>query len=237
MEALNPRYILTRAIFLIAALVAVLYGVSYVKKFQRRAAIVTELTSIASDGSFFQQFYAEEAGKSLVRAVGLIAEANTLGVPPDKAINQALGIKTKYFTTDEDRDEPPPRQTIVRNRLSANYQNFLKLGYKPDFHTLGAMREGRLPPIPDGPESGKSPVVATLIDAEISPGIEKVVANLEIRPPSSEGKPLSDIETAAAKQLARDLADAKVIEEPVRDRILAKLSEGAKAKEPDKEKK
>jgi hypothetical protein len=224
MEAPSPRYILTRAIFLIAALIAVLYAVSYFKKFQRRAAIVSDLKSIASDKSFFQQFYADEAGKSLIRAVGLIAEANTLGLPPEKAIDAGLGIEKKIFADDLDEKEPPLRQTIIRGSLAGNYQNFLNLGYQADFATLTALRAGDLPPIPDGPDSGKKPVIATLIDASVSPGIEKVIANLEIRPPASEGKPLTDIEMAAAKQLARDLADAKVIEESVRDRILQKLS-------------
>lgn len=237
MESLTPRYIITRAIFLIVAVIAVMNGSSYLKKHQRRNAIVRELQSIASDSSFFQQFYAEDAKKSVVRAVGLIAEAGTLGLPPDKTIDRGLGVEEKYYDTELEEEEPPLRQVIIRSRLAANYQNFLKLGYKPDYHTLDSLRDGILPPIPAGPESGQTPVVATLIDADISPGLEKVVANLEIRPPSSVGKPLTDIERSAAKQLARDLADAKVIEDPVLDRILAKLSEVPEATDPAKEKK
>jgi hypothetical protein len=72
--------------------------------------------------------------------------------------------------------------------------------------------------------AGKKPVIANLIDPAVSPGIDKVIANLEIRPPQAESRVPSDIEIAAAKQLARDLADAKIIEEPVRDRIIEKLS-------------
>ena len=87
------------------------------------------------------------------------------------------------------------------------------------------MREGKLPFIPDGPLAGKTPMIATLIDPAISPGIDKVIANLEIRPPQTEIHAPTDIEIAAAKQLTRDLADAKIIEEPVRDKIIAKLSE------------
>jgi hypothetical protein len=163
----------------------------------------------------------------LVRAVALIAEANQLGIPPEKAIDRGLGIEEVFFSTDTNPYEPTAREKIIRNSLGSNYENFLKLGYKADFHTLEAMREGKLPILTDGPLAGKKPTIATLIDPVVSPGIDKVIANLEIRPPQTESHVPTDIEIAAAKQLARDLADAKIIEEPVRDRIIAKLSEPA----------
>lgn len=223
----NPRYILTRAVFLIAALFAVLYGISFIKKKQRQSAIIAELKSISSDSSFFKQFNPEDAQKSLVRAVALIAEAKQLGIAPEKAIDRGLGIEEVFFSTDTNPYEPTARETIIRSSLGSNYENFLKLGYQPDFHTLEAMREGRLPILTEGSLAGKKPVIATLIDPSISPGIDKVIANLEIRPPQTEPRAPTDIEIAAAKQLARDLADAKIIEQPVRDRIIAKLSETA----------
>lgn len=227
MEAPSPRYILTRAAFLIALLVVALFGFSYFKKKQRQSAIIASLQSITSDSSFFQQFYAEDARKSLVRAIGLIAEANQLGLPPDSAIDRGLGIKTKFFENDAERTEPPIREKIIRSSLRRNYENFLKLGYKPDFHTLDSLKKGELPPIPAGPQSGRRPEIGTLINPEISPGMEKVIANLEIRPPQTDAQKPTDIEVAAAKQLARDLRDARLIEEPVRDRILQGLSKPA----------
>lgn len=227
MESPSPRYILTRAAFLIATVVVVLTGISFFKKKQRQSAIIAELKSICSDSSFFKQFYPEDAQKSLVRAVALIAEANQLGIPPAKAIDRGLGIEEVFFSTDTNPYEPTAREKIIRNSLGSNYENFLKLGYKADFHTLGAMREGKLPILADGPLAGKKPEIATLINPAISPGIDKVIANLEIRPPQTESRAPSDIEIAAANQLARDLADAKIIEEPVRDRILQGLAKPA----------
>jgi hypothetical protein len=153
MEAPSPRYIITRAAFLIILLIAVLTGYSFIKKKQRQSAITAELQSITSDSSFFKQFYAEDARKSLIRAIGLIAEANTLGLPPDKAISLGMGIKPKFFENDAENDEPPAREKIIRECLRSNYENFLKLGYKPDFHTLDALKKGELPPIPEGPQS------------------------------------------------------------------------------------
>lgn len=224
MEAPSPRYILTRATFLIAAAFVILYGISLTKKIQRKSAIFAELRSITSDSSYFHQFYAEDAQKSLVRAVALIAEANELGTPPEKSIDRALGIDPAYFKPAEKPEEVQPRERIIRASLANNYENFRKLGYKPDFQTLANMKEGTLPPIPSGPEAGKKPVIVTLISQAASPGIEKVIANLEIRPPSRENVPPTDLQIAAAKKLINDMVEAHLIEESISSRLADSLS-------------
>jgi hypothetical protein len=224
MQAPSPRYIITRAAFLIALIVALLFGYGVFKKKQRKDAIVAELRTLTGDSGFFRQFYAEDARKSLVKAVGLIAEANSLGMDPDETINLGMGIEAKFFENELEREDPPARERIIRQTLRSNYDNFLKLGYRTDFHTLTALKKGELPPIPAGPQAGRRPELHTLIPAEISPGIEKVLANLEIRPPQQEPQKPTDIQLAAAKQLARDLAEAQLIEEPVRDKIIAGLA-------------
>lgn len=225
MEAPSPAYILTRAAYLIGLLVVIVYVSSYVKKHRRQTAIIAELESITSDSSFYQQFSADDARKSLVRAIGLIAEANLRGIPPDTAISRGMGLKTEFFANESRRQQPPIRERIIRNCLRGNYQNFLKLGYKADSSTLAAMQTGELPAIPAGPQSGRKPVIANLIDPAISPGLEKVIPNLIIRPPvADEAKP-TDIEIAAAKRLARDLAEGGFIDDSVSDRILKALSE------------
>jgi len=230
MDAPSPQYILTRAAYLLVALVVVLIGYKFVRQHQREAAIIAELESLTSDSAFFQQFYAEDARKSLVRAVGLIAEASSLGVAPDAAISRGLGIKPQFFASESRHEEPPVRERIIRTCLRDNYVNFTKLGFKPDFYTLDAMRKGELPPIPAGPQSGRTPVICYLISPAISPGMDKVIANLEIRPPAADEAPPSDIQIAEAKQLARDLTDAKVIEERACERILEALSPKPPAK-------
>ena len=224
METPSPRYIITRAAFLIAAAFVILYGISFTKKIQRKSAIFAELRSITSDSSYFQQFYAEDAQKSLIRAVALIAEANELGTPPEKSIDRALGIDPAYFKPAEKPEEVQPRERIIRASLANNYENFRKLGYKPDFQTLANMKEGTLPPIPSGPEAGKKPVIVTLISQAASPGIEKVIANLEIRPPSRENVPPTDLQIAAAKKLINDMVEAHLIEESISSRLADSLS-------------
>jgi hypothetical protein len=219
METPSPSYIITRALFLVTVLVAALFAFGQFRKLREQSAIVTGLELLMSDSSFFQQFHADDARKTLVRAVGLIARANEIGLPPDKAINRGLGVKKEFFSTD-DREDPPVREQIIRNCLRGNYDNFLKLGYTADFHTLESMRRGELPVIPSGPQSGRKPEISHLIDPALSPGMEKVVANLEIRPPREGKAQASDIEIASARQLVRDLANARIIEEAARDRIL-----------------
>jgi hypothetical protein len=224
METPSPSDIISRAVFWLILLVAVVCGYSFLKKKQRQSAIIVELQSITSDSSFFQQFYAEDARKTLVRGIGLIAEANSLGLSPDTAISRGLGRKPGFFEGSASREEPPVREKIIRACLRSNYENFIKLGYKADFRTLDTMKNGALPVIPVGPQSGRNPVIANLISATLSPGMEKVIANLELRPPQADQAPPTAIEIAAAKQLASALSEARFIEEPVRDQILNGLS-------------
>ncbi len=219
------RYIITRAISVIALLVALIYGFGLYKKHQRKSAVIADLQIICGESSYFQQFSAEDAQKTLIRAIGLIAQADSLGMSPDNAIKSGLGQKREWFVNELDEDDTPPAQQIIRSSLRANYENFIKLGYKTDFNTIKSMKNGELPLTSTGIHAGRKPTIRTLIPAEASPGMEKVIANLELAPPSSADSPLTDIQLASAKQLARDLANARIIEQPVRDRIIEFLSQ------------
>lgn len=227
MEAPSPVYILSRAVFLIILLVAALLGFSFLKKKQRQEAVFAELRSITSDSKFFNQFYAEDARKSLIKAIGLIAEANATGVPAETTLDRAFGIKQDFFKNEFEARDVPAREKIIRTCLESNYDNLIKLGYKNDFQTITALKSGELPSIPEGPSAGSKPEIAMLIDPAISPGLEKVIANLEIRPPSEKGQKPTDIQIAAAKQLARELAEAGVIEDRVKDKIIAAIAKSA----------
>ncbi|MDP4647418.1 MAG: hypothetical protein NWR51_12280 [Akkermansiaceae bacterium] len=227
---MNLRYILTRAAAAILIIVVALYSIDYLKKKQRLGAIVSELKSLSSDSSFFRQFSAADAEKSLIRAIGLIAEANKLGLDPEAAIDQGLGIKKKYFNSDDDK-EPTYREQLIRSTLRSNYENFRKLGYTPDFYTLESFEIGELPPVRNGPLQGSMAEVGTIIDSALSPGLDTVLANLEIRPIREKGKPLTDVEIAIAKKLAVDLEEAGVIEEIAFLRIQSNLSGEKKAEE------
>lgn len=224
MEAPSPSYVLSRALFAVVLLVAALLGFSFFKKKQRQEALFTELQSITSDSKFFQQFYAEDARKSLIRALGILAEARSSGVLIETSLNRAFGIEKEYFNNEFEERDVPAREKIIRTCLSSNYDNLVKLGFKNDFHTISALKSGELPTIPEGPHAGSKPEIAFLIDPAVSPGLEKVIANLEIRPPSEKDQKPTDIQVASAKQLARDLAEAGVIEDSVKDKILVAIS-------------
>lgn len=219
------RYIITRAISVIALLVALIYGYGFFKKHQRKTAVIAELQTICGESSYFQQFSQEDAKKTLVRAIGLMAEADSLGMSTNDTIKSGLGQKREWFVNELDADDTPPAQQIISSSLRGNYDNFIKLGFKADFNTIKAMKNGELPFIPTGTLAGRKPIIKTLIPAAASPGIEKVIANLELAPPGSEETPLSDIQIASAKKLARDLANAHLVEQAVRDRILEFLSQ------------
>jgi len=227
MEQINLRYILTRAITVILVIVVALYAFGYLKKRGQQKEIVSELKSLCSESSFFGQFSAADAEKSLIRAVGLVAEAQKIGLEPEKAIDRCLGIDEKYFAMDDAQDQPTVRQRLIKKTLRSNYENFRKLGYESDFHTLESMRKGELPPIRTGPRTGKRANVRPIIDPALSPGLDTVLANLEIRPAGSEKTEMTDVDIAVAKALVVDLANADVIEGIAKARILKVLAEKA----------
>jgi len=223
MQLPDPASIVKRAILVIVLLVALLYGFGFIKKKQRINALVTESQILATDSSFFHQFYPEDARKTLISAIGLIAAANELGMTPATFIDRTLGYEKEFLSSTVNRDETP-RQQLIRKTLASNYDNFRKMGYTADFHTLTEMREGRMPAIPSGPMAGRMADVGTIIDPALSPGLDKVVANLRIRPPSEDETQPSDVEIAAAKQLAEELTNAGVIETTARDRIFKEIT-------------
>lgn len=218
------RLIFSRAITAVVVLIAVIFTYGKFKKHQRKSALAAELSLACGESSFFRQFSAEDARKGLVRAVGLVAEAETLGMDINQAVDAGLGINTQWFAEKVDVEDLPMSQQIIRSSLKSNYQNFVKLGYKADFNTIKAMKEGKLPPPTTGPFAGRTPIIKTLIPVEASPGIDKVIANLELCPPDSAEQPLTDIQRTAAKQLARELSSAGIIEDTVRERIIKHLS-------------
>jgi hypothetical protein len=236
MEPQLIRYILTRFVTVIVLIVAILYGLSMFKKKQRKDAIIADLKSVCSDSSFFRQFDAQDARKTLIRGVGLIAEAKQMGIDPDKIIDAGLGIEEKYFAMDGDKKEVPIKQNIIRDSLRSNYENFIKLGYTPDFRTLKSMKEGEIPPLV---RTGSSAVgraeISAIIDPNLSPGIDRVIANMEIRPAKNPGTPMTDVEIASAKQLAKNLSQAQVIEKVAAERIIESLTPKP-PEDPDKKK-
>lgn len=236
MDSSQVRYVISRAVTAILLIIAVLYGFSIFKKKQRKDKIFADLKSVCSDSSYFRQFDPADAQKTLIRGVGLVAEAKQMGIDPNDAISRGLGIEEKYFLLDEDKskDEAPIREQIIRNSLRSNYENLIKVGYTADFHTLGALKKGELPPVRTGPQVGMRGEIGMIIDPTLSPGLDLIVANLEIRPPKKPGTKMTDVEITAAKQLAKDLLSAKILEKEASDRIIEHYTPKVPEVEPKK---
>lgn len=231
METPSIRNIVVRAVYLIAALVILLFGFSFYKKTQRRTAVVSDLRALTSDSSYFHQFYPEDARKALVRAMGLLADGERLGLTPEDTIERALDLQKGVFDERDPKQDADPKTLLVLDSLQDNYANTMKLGYSADHQTVTTLKTGELPTIPSGPQAGRRPVIAPIIDPALSPGLDKVVANLSIRPPGQDGSKRSDVEIAAAKQLAGRFASAGVIEREVGERIHKALSAPKKSDE------
>lgn len=215
--------IVVRAIYLIVALVALLFGFSQYKKIQRHSALVSELRLLTSDSSYFQQFYPADARKTLVRAIGLIAEAKNLGRDPHETIDRALGLRKPMFDDRDPKENASRKTLLVLDSLRDNYAHAAKLGFVDDHKSVTTMKSGELPPILSGPQAGSRAAIVPIIDPALSPGLDKVVANLAIRPPGAADATTDDVQTAAAKQLAGRLAAAGVIEQEVADAIILSL--------------
>lgn len=68
-------------------------------------AIIGVLVAVLCGYSFF---------KKMQRKSAIIAEANAPGVPPDKSIDRGMGITTKFFANDYEKEEPPAREKVIR---------------------------------------------------------------------------------------------------------------------------
>ena len=71
------------------------------------------------------------------------------------------------------------------------------------------------------PDGDPKPAIAHIIDPAVSPGLERIVPNLELRPvkAAAAAEP-TDLEVAAAKNLATELCSANVIEYKAEKRIV-----------------
>jgi hypothetical protein len=228
MSSPNPVTLLIRAAWVIVLIVALLFGSRIWKNHQRRDAIVAEMKSIATESSYFHQFNAQDARKTLLRAIGLMHEAARLDLPHEELIDLAFGFKSELFEADDSGEEYSSTQTLIRQNLILNYVNFTKLGYTGDMRTINAFKNGEIPHITSGTFQGKRAEIRPIIDPALSPGMEKILPNLHLAPTQETNTPHTDLEVANAKRLARDLALAGVIEDPVRDRIIQALSEDSK---------
>jgi hypothetical protein len=209
------RYTVLLALLGLLALV----GFKVHRHFRDRAELAAELRSLASEGCFYRQFYPADAERALLRAMAVLREGELDGLAPDELLDRCLGLEVKRG---QEAVDATADDQLVRSTFLNNYENCRKLGIFQPRDATTRLREGDLPPIEKGPSRGSTPRVVRIIDPALAPGLDKVVANLEIRPPDS-APVTSDVERNAARRLVRTLGEAGVLDALTVNRILKEL--------------
>lgn len=227
MHAPSISDILRYSAILIIIIVVGLFATSLLRKRRESNALLNEMRSVISESSYYHQFYEADARRTLLRAMHLIQQAEQRGKDPSQFLNEVLGVGgDSWFERGDDRHRSITRsQSLADETLRANYEHCRKLGLLGDDDALEDLAEGELPVIISGPAAGQRLTIITVIDPELSPGIEKVIANLRISPPKDPAQKLGDVEIAAARRLARDLEYAGIIDSEALKRILARYEE------------
>lgn len=217
------------AIWGIVLFFAFIYGSKHYKKFARKEALVQEMRVAISDASFYRSLEPKDAHATFLKAIAMVDEANTLGMVPtayfDLVFKRDDDLKTQLG---DDYEDYPARERLVRETLLRGYQHALQFSLLDEPGKRALLARGELP------EGDPEPMIANIIDPAVSPGMEKIVPNLELRPAKAAGAAPTDLEVAAAKELASELSAANVIEYEAEKRIVdhyLKNAAGKKAQE------
>jgi len=193
---------------------AFVFGSKHYKKHARKEALVLEMRTAISDASFYRSLTPQDAHATFLKSIAMIDEAKSLGLHPNEYFDKVFARDSGKSTLGNDYEDYPARERIARETLLRAYQHaeqFSLLG-KPANRELLAKGE-----LPDG---DPKPMIANIIDPAVSPGMEKIVPNLELKPAKSAGAAPTDLEVAAAKNLAAELSSANVIEYEAEKRIV-----------------
>lgn len=202
------RQLLMGAILLALALV----GYKFYKRHSDKNELIASMRTDVSEASFYRSLSEEEAKRTFLRGIARIERATKLGMEPEAFFDRVFDRKEKKSSGYDDDAGYPVREKLVRVTLLRGYQHARQLGL---LEFLRDLESGEIPPI------HPKPVIGTIIDPALSPGLEKAVPNLELRANrDTPNRELSDLEIAAARELIRDLADAKLIVEETAKRLL-----------------
>ncbi len=212
---MDPRAatLLKWAIFLVIAVFAVGYGSKHYKKHARKEALVAEMRTAVSEASFYRSITEEGARGVLLSGVAKIEEAKTLGLEPSAYFDRVFKHESGKKIDGDEFHDYPAREKLARETLLRAHQHAIELGLLATPENRKSMAAGEMP------EVEAKPVIACIIDTTISPGIEKVVPNLELRPSAAKTGPRTDLEIAAGRNLAGDLYSAQIIDREAEARI------------------
>lgn len=212
---MDPRVATTLklAIFAILALVVFSFASKHYKNFKRKEALVAEMRTLVSEASFYRSLTEADARGVLLKGIAKVEEARSLGLEPSDYLDLVFKQdKSKDALADEFEDRPA-RQKLAQDTLLRAHQHAVQLKLLETPEARLDLADGKMPDVTP------KPVIAHTIDPTVSPGLEKVVPNLELVPGDKKKEAPTDLEIAAARNLAADLYSAQIIDREAEKRI------------------
>ena len=212
---MDPRVatILKWAVFGIIAIFCFSLFSKYQKRTKREAALVGEMRTLVSEASFYRAISENDARATLLRGISLLEDAKAIGLAPPDFFDVVFKKGKKDKLSMNEFEDYPSREKLARETFIRAYQHATQLGLLAGPDEIEALKEGKLPVV-----SPKATIV-TVIDPAVSPGLEKVVPNLEFRLADQTVETPSDVDIAAARNLATDLYSAQIIDREAEARI------------------
>ncbi len=204
-----------QGIFILIIISVALFGIKGCRKYQKKRAVIIQLTSQTSESSSYEQFYTTDAQTTLLKTMYQMHLATELGMTPEETLQEVMEESEALLDTDNDK-ELPVRKAIIRDTLLSNFDNCKKLGIFSDQSNLFSLEKGEIPIIKTGPSANEDVVISTIIPVSVLDGVDKLIPNLVISPPTENANKvanmkLNEFEIARAKQFAKALEDADLI--------------------------
>jgi hypothetical protein len=213
---MDPRVatILKWALYGVVALMTFVFFSRYHKRETRKDQIVSDMRGLVSEASFYRAITEKDARTTFLRGIALLYDAKQLDMDPATVFSTVFEKKdkTKTLAGDEFSDYPS-REKLARETLVRAYQHAEQLGLLAGPEEVAALRQGEIPNTP------VRAAIICVIDPAISPGLEKVVPNFELRPLDNKNATPNDTEIAAARNLATDLANSQIIDRQTETKI------------------
>lgn len=212
---MDPRVatVLKVAVFAVIALVVFSFSSKHYRKFKRKAVLVDEMRTLVSEASFYRSLTEADARGALLKGIAKIEESKSLGVEPSAYFDLVFKREKGGDDPTDEFEDHPSREKLARETLLRAHQHAVQLKLLETAESRLELADGRIPNV------SPKPVIACVIEPSISPGLEKVVPNLELKPGDAKKEAPTDLEIAAARNLASDLLSAQIIDRETEKRI------------------
>jgi hypothetical protein len=213
---MDPRVanILKWAVYGLLAFVTFIYVSRYRQRETRKDQIVSDMRGLVSEASFFRAMTEKDARTTFLRGISLLYDAKQLGLESSDVFNRVFETKEKDKNSGGDEfNDYPSREKLARETFTRAYQHAGQLGLIASPQEVAELRQGELPNTPT-----RSAIIC-VIDPAIAPGLEKVVANFELRPFDNKNAAPTETDIAAARNLANDLVSSQIIDRETETKI------------------